>query len=167
VDAAHYGHVDFPPKIKDVGTECCVVVFSILLDLGLGHRIVDVRKSVADCLLPLELAALKDRLKGLSDGDDLAIKFNEGQWKFSPAQFTADMDKNFFESHIIPICRRAYLNSGGTATVWQISVQEEFVDDTLKSFLADDADAKYDDVKFGMVSWVISACKISAAIVAP
>jgi hypothetical protein len=44
------------------------------------------------------------------------------------------------------------LNSGGTANVWQIVVQEEFVDPKLRSSLAEDVYAKYEDREYGMVS---------------
>jgi hypothetical protein len=159
--AAYFGKKDFrpiePSKISDLGSDCCVIVFSILLDLELGH-LIDLfsKKTIVDCRLPQDLSSLKKSLKGLQDGEQVAERFNERQWKFCPAIFSLNMEKEYFENQIIPICRKTHLNSGGTAHVWQIEVQSEFVDKNLQNLLANDVDALYIDKDYGTVSQLAS-----------
>lgn len=142
-----------PPIICEKGPKCCIIVLSILLDLSLGHRVHEfARRNVVDCNLPQNLATLKSRFKSLgTDGENLAHIFSKRQWKFSPAQFSYEMDEDFDDDRVIPICRKSHLNTGGTADVCQIVVQEEFVDSKLRLFLAEDVEAKYDDKVYGMV----------------
>ncbi|KAF2006619.1 hypothetical protein P154DRAFT_615336 [Amniculicola lignicola CBS 123094] len=152
--AAYDGFSDFPPihssKISDAGSDCCLVVFSILLDLGIGHLVHHLaKKDIVDNRLPVNLSYLKKKLKPLEDGEKIAELFNKRQWKFLPAQFRYNMDKEFFEERIIPICRKDSLASGGTAHVWQIVVQKEFVGPKLRNHLAQDEFAVYDDEEFG------------------
>jgi len=155
--AAYYQRSNFPPivpsRISEQGADCCVIVFSILLDLELGH-LIDVfsKKTIVDRRLPEDLLSLKRKLKGLEDGEDVAERFNKRQWKFCPATFSMNMEQEYFEDRIIPICRKTHLNAGGTAKVWQIVVQAEFVDKNLRNMLAEDAEAFYDDRDYGPVS---------------
>lgn len=155
--AAYFGRSDFPPivpsRISDTGPDCCVIVFSILLDLELGHFIDQFsKKTIVDRRLPEDLSSLKKKLKRLENGDQVAERFNERQWKFCPAIFSLNMEAEYFENRIIPICRKSHLNSGGTAHVWQIVMQSEFVDKNLRNLLAEDAFASYIDKDYGPVS---------------
>ncbi|CAO2655474.1 Nn.00g105380.m01.CDS01 [Neocucurbitaria sp. VM-36] len=151
---AAYSDRDFPPivpsRISDAGADCCLIVFSILLDLELGH-LIDLfsKKMIVDRRLPEDLLSLKKKLQSLPDGEHVAERFNQRQWKFCPAIFSLNMENEYFEDRIIPICRKTSLNSGGTAHVWQIVVQEEFVDRKLRNLLAEDAFASYDDKDYG------------------
>jgi hypothetical protein len=72
---------------------------------------------------------------GLSDpeAEKLAIKFNEVQWQFCPAKFELEMGRDFEKDRVIPICKKEIINTkGGTATLWQLEVLEEFVGDKLR-----------------------------------
>lgn len=155
--AAYHERRHFPPiepsQILDPGRNCCVTVFCILLDLGLGHLIDEFsKKTIIDARLPEDLSSLKKKLSSLQNGDNVADRFNERQWRFCPAIFSLYMVAEYFENRIIPICRRTHLNKGGTAHVWRICVQSEFVDKTLKNILDEDSSAKYEDREFGTVS---------------
>jgi hypothetical protein len=107
-NAVYHGWRDFPPIISNEGSNCCVIVFSILLDLGLGHRVHDfTQKGIVDSNLPQDLATLKNKFKPQKgDGEYLANKFNERQWKFSLAQFSENMDEEFFENRVFRFVER-------------------------------------------------------------
>lgn len=143
-------------KIAISGRQCCIAIFSILLDLGYGHYVDRFyRAGYRDSHLPgLELETLKIKLRGeeVPDSEDLAILFHDRKWKFCPAFFTKDMDESFFEHQVIPICRMSLIAEGGTAKVWQISVQAEFVGRDLKKAIQSDQSASYNDAKYGPVS---------------
>jgi hypothetical protein len=128
-------------------------VFSILLDLGLGH-LVDAfsRKGIVDGRLPEDLSSLTKKLEDLEDGVQVAERFNKRQWKFCPAIIRHHMDDDFFEDIIIPICWQSTPTSGGTAKVRQIVIQEQFVGETLRKLLRDDPSTFYEDDAFGPVS---------------
>lgn len=152
--AAYYGRHDFPPikpsRICEPGQNCCLIVFSILLNLELGYLIdVFARKDILDRRLPEDLASLKQKLKKLENGEQIAERFNERQWRYCPAMFSLDMEGEYFESRIIPICRKFPIGHGGTARVDQIVVQAEFVDKSLRNKLQDDRDAFVEDPEYG------------------
>ena len=155
--AAFYGKVNFlptePSTIADPGRRCCVITFSILLDLELGHLVhVFVRTGVHDDKLPMALSELKQKLGSVTLGDEVAERFNKRQWAFCPAFFSMDMDEQFFEHRVVPVCRTQHINSGGTAHVRQIVIQAEFVDQKLRNLLDNDEFASYEDKDFGPVS---------------
>jgi hypothetical protein len=156
VEYAYHKSHDWAPishaKISRQGSDCCVLVFCILLDLGKGELIdTFAKKNLVDQQLPISLADLEEQLKSLDGGSELAKRFNQRQWRFNPARFGLDMEKEWTEHKIIPICRKEHLNEGGTAHVWQISVQEEFVEDDLKRYLQGDESACYEDPDYGKV----------------
>jgi hypothetical protein len=70
--AAYFGKQDFLPiessYITRLGRDCCIVVFGILLDLGLGH-LVDAfsRKGIVDARLPEDLSSLTKKLEDLEE----------------------------------------------------------------------------------------------------
>lgn len=142
-------------RIAAPGENCCVIVFSILLDLNLGHLIHRfAMKTIVDCRLPEDLFSLKNKLRDLEDvdGEKVAEEFNKRQWKFCPALFKKDRDCDYVEERIIPICRKSALGSGGIARVSQIAVQSEFVDEGLKKLTVHDEHTFYDDRDYGFVS---------------
>ncbi|KAJ4379241.1 hypothetical protein N0V86_005286 [Didymella sp. IMI 355093] len=150
--AAYSGNSDFlpvePSAVADVGPECCLVVFCILLELGLGHLLhLLCRAGIVDNQLPVPSSILKKNLSrvALEDRDQVVELFDQRQWKFCPALFSLHMDKQFYENRIIPVCRTQDINAGGTANVTQIVVQAEFVDQKLRTMLEDDEHASYQD----------------------
>ncbi|KAI9776787.1 MAG: hypothetical protein M1816_005081 [Peltula sp. TS41687] len=122
------------------GDDCCLLVFCILLTLDWGE-LVDIfqRCDVVDRLLPIPLRELRAKLEtaGLPDAEKLATRFDEMQWRFCPARFDLHMGRDHVKNRIIPICRKEEINSkGGTAQLWQIDVQEEFVGCKLKKVVS-------------------------------
>ncbi|KAH7324079.1 kinase-like domain-containing protein [Rhexocercosporidium sp. MPI-PUGE-AT-0058] len=120
----------------------CLRVFSILLDLQLGHLVHKFQNSgIEDSRLPVsnldELHATIMRMGlGLENAEarNLAQKFHAKQWSFCPVDLSMDMSKNFDEKYIMPICQKQRINDkGGSATgIYLIEVQEEFVSPDLK-----------------------------------
>ena len=141
---------------------CYLAVFSILLDLGYGHYIDCFHRASLkdDYLHEISLDALKNKLAGhdIENREELALLFHERKWRFCPAFFTKDMDGEFCENRIIPICRAQYIASGATAAVWQVSVQAEFVDHSLRDAMKGDRSASYEDTDYGPVSKPSFSC---------
>ena len=117
-----------------------LLVFSILLELGRGeliecfHRI-----NIVDRHLPMDLLSLKMKLRdqGLRDSDNIAIMFDELQWRFCAIKFDLEMGQNYLKQQIIPICTKQVINEKGrTAKLWEIHVQEEFVDAELRQVVS-------------------------------
>jgi hypothetical protein len=108
--------------ISEPGDDCCVLVFSILLEIGLGGIINEVQKSLVDHQLPAPLDKLKEVFRPISHDAYLnhADWFNNAQWKFRPMKFRWDMEKVFPEEHIIPICRKKEIGSGAQGVVWAV-----------------------------------------------
>jgi hypothetical protein len=140
-----------PLRADDIckGEESCTLVFSILLELGHGE-LIDLfeNRGLCDKRLPIPLSDLnnlKDR------GFSFAEEFNKKQWAFCPANFD-DHSRYYHSDRIIPICKREEISDkGGTARLWQIAVQEEFVKTNLKERVPN---SKFSDDTFGWVSGV-------------
>jgi hypothetical protein len=140
-----------PLRADDVckGEESCALVFSILLELDHGEFIdIFENQDLCDKKLPIPLSDLKD----LKDrGFPYAEEFNKKQWAFCPANFDYH-SRNYHSDRILPICKREQISDkGGTARLWQIAVQEEFVKPNLKEKVPN---SKFDDDMFGCVSRV-------------
>jgi len=140
-------------KISDPGDDCCVLVFSILLEIGLGCFINDVQNELVDHHLPMTLDKLKDIFRSIDSTKFLgyAEMFNNAQWKFRPMKFRWDMQKVFPEEFIIPICRKKEIGRGGQGRVYGIVVQDEYVCDRLHKTLSLDEHTRYDDPDYGKV----------------
>jgi hypothetical protein len=129
---------------------CSLLVFSILLEHGQGnliHRFYE--QDLVDSKLPIDLNKLKTLYDswGVPDADSCAEKFNKEQWRFCPAKLRYANSRGFFPSHIIPITRKEEINKkGGTATLWQIEVLEEFVAHDLRKEVSS---SKFDNKKDG------------------
>ncbi|OQV04540.1 Protein kinase domain-containing protein isoform 1 [Cladophialophora immunda] len=124
----------------------CVIVFSILLHIGgvdagrsihqyQNHRIFDDR-------LPVKLYELEECKLPYAD------QFNRAQWAFSPPCFDLYTHHIYPAGTILPICMDEPINpgKGGTATLWQIGVQEEFVTPKLRKKVET---CKFEHPKFG------------------
>jgi hypothetical protein len=68
--------------------------------------------------------------------DLAARKFYNRQWAFSPATFDLHLGQEWAKNRVIPICNKEEINVGGTAKVYQIEVQEEFVGEQLKEVVS-------------------------------
>lgn len=110
----------------------CAIVFSILLKIGgieAGKYIHEYENNgIFDDLLPVALHDLKTR------GLPYAEEFNQAQWAFSPPDFYLHRHRIYPAGTILPICMIEPINpgKGGTANLWQIAVQEEFVTPELR-----------------------------------
>ncbi|KAI9744665.1 MAG: hypothetical protein M1818_002194 [Claussenomyces sp. TS43310] len=122
----------------------CIIIFCILLKVGWGELIHLFRKrQKVDKHLPIDLLSLKKifgqiaQVPGLPrpllTPDELAAAFDREQWQFCPATFDLDEDPDFHRKRIIPIFRKEIINmKGGTASLWQVEVLEEFVGKRLR-----------------------------------
>jgi len=81
----------------------------------------------------------------------LCKEFGEQQWRYRAVQFERNMNANCLEQEILPICKKAKIKAGGSAEVWQIAVQEEFVDDRLRKAVCNNPHAIYHDSEYGRV----------------
>ncbi len=155
-------HVALPVSVGQIdhGHKCSLLVFSILLELGLGNLVhLWHWQGIVDTSLPIPLWSLKERIKkmdflnfSLADVEQLAEKFNNMQWRFCPANFQLNDGEDYNKERIIPICRKDLINTkGGTAKLWQIVVQEEFVGKELREAVSS---SRFKDPKgeLGMVS---------------
>ena len=132
--AAYASHTRFMPVTStqiSTGADCSLLVFSILLKLGVGHLIDQFQKlDFVDNQIPITRYTLQTELSNrthLPNVEKLAIQFDEAQWQFCPAQFDLAVYKEHYEKRVIPICQKRPIGKGGTAEVWEISVQEHFV----------------------------------------
>lgn len=135
-----------------------LLVFSILLELRQGklielfHRI-----NIIDAHLPMDLLSLKGKLRDqcLRDSDHIAIRFDEVQWRFCAIKFDLEMARNLPRQQIIPICTKEVINEKGrTAKLWEIHVQEEFVNAELREVVSS-ARFKSDKDNLGYVCWAL------------
>jgi len=139
----------------------CIIAFSILLEIGLGHWIHGVQQEdIVDQMLPMAPRLLEDKFRRIADrqgigfanqGVDIANQFNEAQWKYFPVTFTLGMDKNFPEERVFPICRKREIGRGGQARVFQILVQADYIAPELRSRLSSDEHTRIEDEEFGTV----------------
>lgn len=153
LEAANKGHNVGSWSLSDINLDGreCLLVFSILYDIGEPGLIKHFRShDLTDKKLPISLLELETKLKGSThDSTLLAQKFDMRQWAFCSYRFDWSSQFNFEKPTILPICRRGILSrSGGTALVWQIAIQEEFVGDSLRKI---SAKSRFHDNEFGVV----------------
>jgi hypothetical protein len=155
LDVANQGHHAGSLSLSDInaaGREC-LLVFSILCKIGAPYLIQDFQRwGLTDTKLPITLLDLENELKSgsIDNATHLAKKFDESQWAFCPPRFDWSSTFACKKPTILPICRRGILsNKGGTALLWQIAVQEEFVGSSLRE---KSAKSKFTDTEFGIVS---------------
>ena len=117
-----------------------LLVFSLLLELGRGDLIHHfLRSGLTDSKLPFPMTSLK---QAKTSGDrsetvDLARQIFEKQWAYCPLTFDLGMGLDLPSSTVIPIQQRWQINSkGGTASIWQVAIPEEFVSDSLRQAAA-------------------------------
>ena len=143
--------------------EKCILVFSILLEIDCG-KLIDCFEShdLVDKNLPIPLLRLGEVLgdQKSSRGVLVAEEFNRKQWAFCPAKFDFDRSRQYHQDMVIPICRREKINDkGGTARLWQIEVQEEFVRPRLRAKILH---SRYESPVFGPVSTDTPAATLSS-----
>lgn len=104
--------------------------------------------------------ALRKRKYNGKEIDEIIRGFERKRWAFSPVHFDLEMDETFTENLVLPFCSRSEVNGkGGTASVSQVLVQEEFVSNEMKEHLTGFNDPDYGKVsstEFGAVLGVLS-----------
>jgi len=147
------------------GSQCCLVVFSILFQFGRGDLIpLFIRRKIGDGKLPIPLLELKeilqDERRQASDrgsqshlrdmGDtDIAEAFNKRQWAFCAATFDDQSSHDHGKDDVVPICRKTLItDKGGTAVLWRVAAQEEFVGQKLRDL---SKRTRFKDPDFGWV----------------
>jgi hypothetical protein len=121
------------------GEHGCLLVFSILLELHLGHLVHHFqRQDIVDKHLPIDLRSLQAKIwlmdrEDLPNAESLPERFEKAQWRYCPAIFDLGVGWDHPRNKIIPICKKEQINDkGGTARLWQIAVQKEFVGHRLR-----------------------------------
>lgn len=157
--AAYYRNqpkiIFLPPETYQIQAEetCCLIIFSILLQLDLGHLVDHFQRwGQFDVHLPIDRSLLQQKFKNVSvsNAPKLAMRFDEMQWRFCPVILELGMSWEFGRDRVIPICGKEEINTkGGTEKLWQIKVQEEFVGPKLRNAALS---AKFSDKEFGNVS---------------
>ncbi|PGH11424.1 serine/threonine protein kinase [Polytolypa hystricis UAMH7299] len=137
----------------------CVTVFAVLLELGRGELIylfqsMNVVDKILDWPPALSTIELAEELKrrGITDGPTLLDDFDEAKWAYCSPPLRLDMERNMLSPIVLPFCRCEPVNDkGGTASVFQVAVQEELI---LDPKLADAlSKSLYDDRDFGKVCY--------------
>lgn len=153
-----------PITAKEVDSRY-LLVFSILLELESGKHIDSFKTvEISDLRLPETLYNLQKKIEAISglNSSKLAEAFDQLQWRYRPVRLEMDMSPTCSEHAIIPICRKEPIKQGGTAKVWQILVQEEFVDHNLREAVWSDPHARIKDKVFGWVSSFI--CRVLTSL---
>jgi hypothetical protein len=147
IDAAYHGrhqvhHFSMPKPERicsDDDHHCCLVVFSILLDIGAGHHLHRFQREVTDRRLPIELKTLEKvltRMRCFDNARQLAEAFYRAQWRYCAAYFELSVAKDYLdENQIIPIIAKRGIKEGGTAHLSVIVVPEEFVGPELRAIV--------------------------------
>ena len=98
-----------PPEAHQIQAEknCCLIIFSILLKLDLGHLVDHFQRwGQFDVHLPINRSLLQQKFKNISvsNAPKLAMRFDEMQWRFCPAILELGMSREFGGDRVMPIC---------------------------------------------------------------
>ncbi|KAK8077667.1 serine/threonine protein kinase [Apiospora saccharicola] len=147
------------PRARDLGRNGrdCYIVFAILLNLDYGF-LIDIfqRFGIIDRNLPNETLPCPDAFKldlqrYVQDVDKLISDFDNMRFMFQRVSIELNMSAVYFDSQqgrwVSPFCRRKLINTkGGTAQVWEVSVQDRLLTRELKESLKR---SEYDDPVYG------------------
>ncbi|KAK8006643.1 hypothetical protein PG991_012940 [Apiospora marii] len=146
-------------KASDLGKgdRHCYIVFAILLNLDCGYLIHTFQRfNITDGALQNQrlpnLDALKEELQRYVSGVDMLVsKFDDARFMFQHVPIDLNMSAVYSDRGrgrwISPYCRRQLINNkGGTAQVWQVSMQDKILSPGLKERLRR---SEFDDPEFG------------------
>ncbi|KAK2765346.1 hypothetical protein FQN54_008192 [Arachnomyces sp. PD_36] len=119
------------------GDNRCVTVFAILLELGHGELIYTFKfMNVIDKLLELapnsNLTELRRDLiqRNIPNASKIIDEFQDAKWAYYSPSLKLSMERNIDSKSVLPFCRRERVNGkGGTASVFEVRVKEEFISD--------------------------------------
>lgn len=125
---------DHPKSIIE-GDKECIIVFSILLSQKHGKLIYVFRNAgVCDNNLKMPISPeklgqeLRSRRLSIPNVGDIITDFEREKWKFFPACLKFDMEEDLAYNIRLPFSVRRLVNKkGGTASVLQVLVHEDFV----------------------------------------
>ncbi|KAF2811553.1 uncharacterized protein BDZ99DRAFT_518812 [Mytilinidion resinicola] len=159
LEAYHRNHREiFQPAFSNLiftGDNRCILVFSILLTLDKGD-LVDIfqKAKIVDKNLEFAHTFYKEleedlKMKNIQDAARIITEFEKAKWSYCPAPVRMDMEEKFHGGKwILPFCRRQSINTkGGTAEVYQVSLQEDLVPDDMKKVIWR---SKYVDKDYGV-----------------
>ena len=124
-----------PVDSRDIAK--CLLIFAILLQNGRGELVHLFKEAgIDDARLP-RLSTYDFRLlQGLSRAERMELEdlFERDRWAFCPVEIKSDMKKASIDARsIMPFCKKEGINGkGGTATVFQVLIQEEFIAERLQ-----------------------------------
>ncbi|XXG99358.1 hypothetical protein Hte_005695 [Hypoxylon texense] len=137
---------------------CCLNVFAILLELGCGHLILAFQRyRITDTSLPdlpnmklLEQDLISKGHLTSSNAEIFWERFQEKMWLY-PCTLGLHMTRTFLDPNrgrwIMPFCKRQRVNlKGGTASVWEVAIQESLVPRSLAARVSRSA---YEDNEHG------------------
>ena len=149
----HPKHQFQPVDSQSIST--CLLVFAILLLHGFGDRVHHFRRAnIADNILGTSSLSYRTLRHMLRDDAEQANKvltlFDRDRWKFCPVEIRSDMEKTYlYDRQIVPFCKKQAINEkGGTAQVFQVLLQEDFVSSELQDRMSY---SKVEDKEFGTV----------------
>ena len=132
------------------------VVFAILLKHDLGDLVHHFLKAnITDDVLRTPSPPYQTLQHFLRDEKEYARKlteiFDKDRWAFCPVEIRPEMDQTYlYDKQIVPFCKRQTINEkGGTAQVFQVLLQEDFVSDDLRETMDH---SRVEDEDFGTVS---------------
>lgn len=146
------GPLPIPPSVFEPGPHCCLLLFCILKSLGWGHLIDEFSCENNDESIPLRPDNIRNVLKIAQIEDaEFVNKFDELQHRFRPARFDLRRRRNWNEQMVLPIYQRNPIKKGGTASLWQIVVPEEFVEKKLREMCSG---SRFNAATNGEPDWV-------------
>lgn len=137
--------------------ETCSSTFCILLELGKGYLIDKFMEcDIVDAKLDtIHIQALEDKLWGAlepntADVQKLVDGFDERRWAYLGHIFKFDQKIELPRSMILPIYKRQRISrQGGTASIHQLCIPAEYLDENMRRYLAKSA---YTQEPLGKVS---------------
>jgi hypothetical protein len=161
IDHVYKGDYRKPFEAVDIDgrSHWYLLVWAILLNIETGDygKYIESFRTlrIDDRKIPVKITELREVFEINNPGEKvlahLCKEFGEQQWRYRAVQFELNMNPNCLEQDILPICKKARVKAGGSAEVWQIAVQEEFVDDRLRKAVCNNPHAIYDDSEYGKV----------------
>lgn len=139
-----------------VGDNRCLLVFSMLLELGHGdlidifQKVGIVDKSLASSDYHYGQLRHEFERYHIPNIGKIIDGVEKNKWSFCPAPIWPYAQKIFGGGRwVLPFCKRERINEkGGTANLWQVLVREEFVPPNLRATISG---SKLRDKTFGWV----------------
>jgi len=145
---ANTSHLGLPIQPKSIlHSDCLLLVFSLLLELGYGKLIHSFKRRIDDGesfssidnkrANEILVEAVRQSELAATDQEGLATLFERRKWRYRPALLEYDHQRDWDHEVILPLLTMESINTkGGTASLWFIDVPVEFVNDMLNAVVA-------------------------------